>query len=353
MMGMMYSRMLDSLLRKNGIDARSLDASKEQAAAEEYRPHVHMERLRQKYFSGDRPLTAEERQAFQQDYADFLQRFGHFSDSGNDFSSVPWREIPELIAQMIERPPAAVAHPEHAVHAGTVRFDELKLPVARRGMVRWFYRRSCRFGIHREAISSLYTYGHGLFRTCFIELGGQLAARGILDSPIDIFYLYLHEVQEIVRDPAALPVQGLIRRRVEDIERMRDIPLPETIFGSEQPPVAEVRTTAWKGIPTSLGAYTGTARILHGLSEFNRLSAGDVLVIPFSDVGWTPLFGKAGAVVAESGGMLSHSSIMAREYRIPAVVSVPNACLIPDGSIVTVNGFTGEIHVQQKDEVVA
>ncbi len=68
-----------------------------------------------------------------------------------------------------------------------------------------------------------------------------------------------------------------------------------------------------------------------------------MLIIPFSDVGWTPLFAKAGAVVAESGGMLSHSSIVAREYGIPCVVSVPGAMRIEDGTMLTVDGYSGEV----------
>ena len=91
---------------------------------------------------------------------------------------------------------------------------------------------------------------------------------------------------------------------------------------------------------------------VHGIAEFDQLSDGDVLIIPYSDVGWTPLFSKAGAVIAESGGILSHSSIIAREYHIPAVVSVADACRIPDRTIVHVNGFTGEITLQ-KDQTNA
>ena len=72
---------------------------------------------------------------------------------------------------------------------------------------------------------------------------------------------------------------------------------------------------------------------------------GDVLVIPFSDVGLTPLFARAGAVVAESGGILSHSSIIAREYGIPAVVSVPGACGLEDGTMMAVDGYTGDMQI--------
>jgi pyruvate,water dikinase len=84
-------------------------------------------------------------------------------------------------------------------------------------------------------------------------------------------------------------------------------------------------------------------RVISGIHEFDKMRQGDVLVIPFSDVGWTPLFTKAGAVIAESGGILSHSSIIAREYNIPAVVSVPGACTLADETIVTVDGYRGEV----------
>jgi pyruvate,water dikinase len=84
-------------------------------------------------------------------------------------------------------------------------------------------------------------------------------------------------------------------------------------------------------------------KVIRGASDFEKVEPGDVIVIPYSDVGWTPLFARAGAVIAESGGLLSHSSIIAREYHIPAVVSVPNCMQLTDFQEVSINGFTGEI----------
>ena len=75
-----------------------------------------------------------------------------------------------------------------------------------------------------------------------------------------------------------------------------------------------------------------------------------MLVIPHSDVGWTPLFARAGAVIAESGGILSHSSIVAREYGIPAVVSVPGACQLLDNRLVTVDGYQGKVRMHGSEE---
>jgi pyruvate,water dikinase len=99
------------------------------------------------------------------------------------------------------------------------------------------------------------------------------------------------------------------------------------------------------GTPTSRGYYTGPVKIVRGLQDFQKLETGDVLVVPYSDVGWTPLFARAGAVIAESGGMLSHSSIIAREYGIPAVVSVVNAGMLKDGQCVCVDGYLGMVTV--------
>ena len=85
--------------------------------------------------------------------------------------------------------------------------------------------------------------------------------------------------------------------------------------------------------------------MVRGLGDFESVVPGDVLVVPFTDVGWTPLFARAGAVISESGGILSHSSIIAREYGIPAVVSVPGACDMADGTVVAVDGYSGTIVV--------
>jgi len=86
--------------------------------------------------------------------------------------------------------------------------------------------------------------------------------------------------------------------------------------------------------------------VVRDTSEFQKVMPGDVIAIPYSDVAWTPLFARAGAVVAESGGMLSHSSIVAREYRIPCVVSVAGATKLPDGATVVVDGYAGSVVVE-------
>jgi pyruvate,water dikinase len=200
-------------------------------------------------------------------------------------------------------------------------------------------------------VSSLYTFGYGLFRECFLALGDSFVRRGVLVERDDIFYLFMDEVREIVEmGHLAHDCQSLVRERKDEIERVRHVAPPDVIYGDRAPPLDRSPGEALKGIPTSRGHYTGPARILKGIQDMSKLQLGDVLVIPYSDVGWTPLFTKAGAVIAESGGILSHSSIIAREYGIPAVVSVPGACQLADGTLVTVDGYRGEITVDESGQ---
>ncbi|MBN1108139.1 MAG: hypothetical protein JXA55_05190, partial [Bacteroidales bacterium] len=105
------------------------------------------------------------------------------------------------------------------------------------------------------------------------------------------------------------------------------------------------RSKNHSGTGTSPGSYTGKTRVVKSVSEFETVSRGDVILIPFSDVSWTPVLARAGAIVSETGGMLSHCSIIAREMGIPSLVSVPNACAIGSGLTVTINGSNGILTV--------
>ena len=349
-----HHRILKGQLARLGVDFESFDLTDGMVELEQFDPNVHLARLNQRFGELDPDLQARTREsAYHQlpglpgaeplyhDIAKFLERFGHFSDSGNDFSHEPWREKPDLVLKMV----ADYAVPEGG-NGTKISVEDLQLPVWRRPFFRWVYNNSRRFRRYREAVSSLYTFGYGLFRDSFLALGERLVQRGFLSQRDDIFYLYLDEVRQLVeKGRIESDCQALIRARMAEAEQARAIVPPDTIYGTEAPPVDPIQGSGLKGIPTSRGHYTGAVKVLTGLQDFDKLQEGDVLVIPYSDVGWTPLFAKAGAVVAESGGILSHSSIVAREYGIPAVVSVSGACQLEDGARVTVDGYRGEIVV--------
>jgi pyruvate,water dikinase len=350
-----YNRALKGQLEREGMDFASFDLTGDMEELEQFDPNAHLARLSQRFAELDPSLQDRIRrstyqeflelagvESLQRDVARFLDQFGHFSDSGNDFSYRPWRENPDLILLMITDYTAPEGKDEQ------LRVGNLALSAWRRPLFRWTSSNARRFRWYREAVSSLYTFGYGLFREYFLALGEHLVRRGFLVQPEDVFFLYLDEIRKLVAEGhLESDCQEMVRGRKAEVEQARDIVPPSTIYGEEAPPVDPTQGNGLKGIPTSRGHYTGPVRVLTGIQDFGKLQEGDVLVVPYSDVGWTPLFAKAGAIVAESGGILSHSSIVAREYGIPAVVSVPGALQLEDDTCVTVDGYRGEIIVHK------
>jgi rifampicin phosphotransferase len=103
-----------------------------------------------------------------------------------------------------------------------------------------------------------------------------------------------------------------------------------------------------KGTPGSPGHVTGPARVIHGPAEFGQMRQGDILVARITTPAWTPLFALAAGIVTDVGGPLSHSSIVAREYHIPAVLGTGVATeRLHNDQRITVDGDAGSVTVTQ------
>ncbi len=352
----MFNSGLKQRLKKSGVDFNNFDLMEGSHEIEQYDPKIHLYDLNRQFTKLPPELQERIRTAtyaefqkieglgeFQANVAGFIARFGHLSDNGNDFSSVPWRESPEMILRLIESFVPTKGDGSHKINFGDIKSN---------GMTRALYKRAREFRYLRERVSSLYTFGYGLFRYYYLAIGKILVRRGWLDDPADIFYLTDAEVKTaVVIDPPSADYRLIVEQHKKDIERYRNIPLPPIIYGDEPPPIQDPTLQKLVGIPTSLGHYTGNVAVVRGIQDFPKVKQGNVLVIPYSDVGWSPLFARAGAVVSESGGLLSHSSIIAREYNIPAIVSVDGAMRLQDQTLVTVNGHTGDVIIHA-DEIL-
>ncbi len=300
------------------------------------------ERLEQK---GVEALRSDPRaQGFVRPFDRFIATYGHFSDSGNDFSHVPWREDQAAVVRLVV---AQVAPRSSAVRV--TREDIAARPGG--GRCLRAFDRAARFQVLREEISSFFTLSHGYHRPLYLRLAEVCGAAQWPPSGRAVFYLSDGEVRLLAAGQLdSDEAKRLVCERFEEEEQVRDAAVPDEIFGDSPGPLRTETGGTLTGVATSPGRHTGRAVKISSASQAPELAEGDVIVVPYSDVAWTPLFSRAGAIVAESGGFLSHTSIVAREYGIPAVVSVDAAMFaIPQGAQVVVDGFAGTVTVLQDE----
>jgi phosphohistidine swiveling domain-containing protein len=204
----------------------------------------------------------------------------------------------------------------------------------------------------------------GVLCAPLLALGRKLVHAGVVSEPNDIFFLYLDEVRQLASDPQ--PMNGTIQDRKADFQRWERLSAPSFIGSGGPPPgpppdpVMQVATrlvlgmglehsvdgNVIKGTAAGRGEAEGRARIIRSLDESDRLNRGEILVCQTTSPAWTALFAVAAAVVTDSGGILSHSAICAREFGIPCVVGAQVATSrIPDGAFVKVDGSKGTVTI--------
>jgi pyruvate,water dikinase len=352
-----HNRRLRVKLRKHGTDYEVINFNRDFPQLEEMNPMFAMNRIRLLYESLPDHIrqtcsTLEELKPYPEagillsEFKAFLTRFGHLSDSGNDCSVSKWEEYPDLLFEMIRNTSEIPENRE------LINFEDIRYPPLKKRRLRKIYSKAGRFKVYREEISSLFVFGYGIFRYLFLSIGKEFTERGIIDSSEDIFFLTRSETDDtvaMIRDGNTRSFVSVVQERKDEMENSRDIVLPTVIIG-DHPPIIERETIKnLNGVASSSGTFRGKIKIIGGVADFKRVEEGDVLVIPFSDVSWTPVLVKAGAIISESGGMLSHCSIIAREMGIPALVSVENACSLPENITVTVDGSNGILTIHDNE----
>jgi pyruvate,water dikinase len=189
-------------------------------------------------------------------------------------------------------------------------------------------------------------------RRMMLQSGAELAATGVLDRPEDIFFLRFEELEALGnneraedRDWRALVAE---RRQTYDRELLRR-QVPRILLSDGTAFYAGLGSDSGDGVlsgsPVSPGVIEGVVHVVFD-PRGAQLALGEILVCPGTDPSWTPLFLTAGGLVMEVGGLMTHGSVVAREYGIPAVVGVHEATKrLRDGQRVRVDGTAGRVVV--------
>lgn len=280
----------------------------------------------------------------------FLDKYGYRTENMyQPFTSKAWSEnsseflniLRAVIqdAKLSER--IAIGEKRKSEHNRKMMEFEKTLKRPFRKLFKWSLNRLREFYILREEtvfyLEMLFTGG----RKLAYEFGNRLVNNGFLLKQDEIIYLRKNEIQEL------LTGQMEINRIAQLIdERKKNAPVNQQLWKQ-----CLLKLTGQKhngesvnGTVGSPGLVEGPARIVLRVSDFHKIEKGDILVCPYTDPTWTPLFGIAAAVVADTGGPLSHAAIVAREYGIPAILGTKIATTIfTDGDQVMVDGSSGKV----------
>ncbi|MBC8369500.1 MAG: hypothetical protein H8E25_05845 [Planctomycetes bacterium] len=200
----------------------------------------------------------------------------------------------------------------------------------------------------REELRMHSTRMYSLIRCFTLELGQRWHKRGIINAVEDIFFIEVEDILNyITNEPDATEVRRKVKNARLYYDGFRKYNNPDEIGGRWVGAPIEISSDVpqLNGVGGSAGTYQGTARLIYAVEEVGRLEAGDILVTKFTDPGWTTAFAELGAVVTETGGVLSHAAVISREYGFPAVLAVQGAMsAIKDGEQIMVDGTAGTVH---------
>ena len=300
----------------------------------------------------------------------FEQHFDKFGRTAYEFDfanptpaeepSPQFEAIKLFIEGKAESPYARLqAAAEKREQATTAIMKRLGWP--RRGWFEKLLKKAQETGAIREDSIFYMGLGHPLIRRMFAELGQRFADNGAIPNADDIYWLEESEVETLIAaleagDPLPNYADRIPNRKADWQAALQIVPpvmLPEKSFfqkfiGGGAPEEKDGKTVL-TGLGTSNGQITAPACVLFSPDDFHKMKPGDVLVATTTTPAWTPLFAMAAAVVTDIGGPLSHSSIVAREYGIPAVMAARNATRhIQSGQMITVNGKEGTVILENK-----
>jgi rifampicin phosphotransferase len=317
----------------------------------------------------------EEGRAFRQQLDDFLFDYGWRHDAVYDLADVPWRENLSVplgsIANMMRLDDS---NDPDVIYQQKVKAREALLAKAREKLADEpeslaqfdeMYE-SARYSFpltedHAFYIDQLYI---SVFRRFVLAVGERLVAKGQIDQPDDVFFLYRDELVAALQD--GNDQRALVAGRRASFDAASQVTAPTTL--GTPPPPPEVpdpfmdavvfrllgmvppeenpEPGTLKGVAGAQGVYTGPARVVRSLEEANDLEDGEVMVCEMTLPPWVPVFSVAGAIVADTGGVLCHTAIVAREFGVPCVVgSEVGTTAIKTGQTITVDGTRGFVYL--------
>ncbi|MBN2360278.1 MAG: hypothetical protein JXR83_12570 [Deltaproteobacteria bacterium] len=303
--------------------------------------------------------TAEDGAVFLDGWQRFMSAHGHHCRGELELSNPRWQENPGEILGQLRSYLDAVGQRDfldqyRRVADGRRTAEQSCRRRLRNPLRRWLFGflldRAQRCAGLRECLKNQIVRQLAGLRRLLLAIGQRLADRGTLAEIDDVFFLDLDEIAAALAATAPAGERALIATRRVEHQRNLSLRPPPVVVGRYDPVAAtagdpDAAPGELRGLAVNPGLVRGRARVILRAGE-GQVLPGEILVAPFTDPGWTPYFVNAAAIVMDQGGLLSHGSIIAREFGIPAVVNVgPATSTIKTGQTIEVDGGSGVVRV--------
>lgn len=267
----------------------------------------------------------------------FFAQYGYLSDVATDVAVPTWREDPQPVL-------IALKHFAESIASQTASIKRKQ---------NWITQNVQHRVALKGRVAQVYSRLLAELRYTLVALEQHATGQGLLKQPGDIFFLTLMELREWGSQNAEEELTERVTARRHEFELAQAFThLPSVVYGNPPPLSILANPTpavpgAYYGIGASSGIMEGTIYILRSLRQLpDTLTRDIILVVPYTDAGWSPLLAQVGGIIAEVGGRLSHGAIVAREYGIPAVMNIDQAThRFQDGQRVRIDGYRGIVEV--------
>jgi pyruvate,water dikinase len=293
----------------------------------------------------------------------FMTEHGHHCRGELELFNPRWSERPDYILGIVRGYLRAVDHTNPLANHRRLAQERERLTARchqrlKNPIKRWVFARALRraqqLAINREEWKSQAVRHLTVLRRVLLALGKRLERDGVMARADDIFLLELPEVAPVVTGRAPFDAKAVIAQRRAEYEQNLTLTPPPVVTGRFDPATsttlpADRDATVLQGTPIFPGVITGLARVILRADDHEQVLPGEILVAPFTDPAWSPYFVTAAAAVMDQGGILSHGSIVAREYGLPAVTNVRAATqIIRTGDVVRVDGAAGRVMILER-----
>ena len=309
----------------------------------------------QKFIKADiesslRYLTEEGQEKLRDAWSRFIQRHGHRCVREAEMYEKEWALDPGYVISGLKAKTGFLLNGyKRKINGHTVQSPVLKehgLNRVQRNIVRILLPKARKAVARRERTKALSIGIQFRFKEAYRKLGEKMTGEGLLSDGGQIYFLTHQEIGKAIHDGNPDFWKDTAEQRREIYPQMQQLSFPDLSFGIPLPELEQQKKTTGQltGIPVSRGIVDGKVRLVRSLEEASLLQKDEIMVARFTDIGWTPYYSIIAGLITEIGSPLSHGAVVAREYGMPAVVSMKGAMnTLRTGQRIRLDAVKGEV----------